>query len=107
MVLNKSGKKGLLPPGGCLRKPMQIAPWDLSRLCHLVVAIAAGDKVVIIKAEVKVLLQRFNVMHLKRLVIEARYSECSVASLVAYPAHVVIPPDDIVSLLLPGIRSAE
>lgn len=69
MVLNKSDKKSLPPPGGCLRKPMQIAPWDLSRLRHLVVPVAAGDKVVIIKAEVKTFLQRFNVMHLQRLVI--------------------------------------
>ena len=86
---------------------MQIAPWDISRLRHLVVPVAAGDQVVIIKTEVKTFLQRLDVVNLKRLVIEARDSECAVASLVAYPAHVVIAPDDIISLLLPDVFSAK
>jgi len=86
---------------------MQIATRNLSRLSHLVVSVAAGDEVVIIKPEVKTFLQRLDVMNLKRLVIEARDSECAVASLVAYPAHVVIALDDMIPLLLPDVFPAK
>ena len=88
-------------------KPMQIVPWYLAVIRHLVVPGTTGNQVIILKAQVEGFLQWLNMMHAQALAVISRAGIRSIAALVADPADMVIPVKNVVALPLPRRRETE
>lgn len=106
MVLTRIHREISIPPGGCLRKLVEVVSRDVPVISHAMMPAAAGQKVPIIKPQVESLFQRFNMMH-RQLLIQPWHSEDTVASLIANPAKMEVTPYDLFPLFLPGMRLAE
>ena len=85
MVLTQTRKMSSTPPGGCHSKAVEVAPRNIPVLSHSMMTTTAGQKVPIVQPQVKALLQRFDVVHLKFL-IQTRNTKDIIAPLVANPA---------------------
>ena len=98
LVLTHSFCQNSIPPGGYLCETVEVVSGNVPVIGHAMMPAAAGQKVPII--------QRFNVMY-RQLLIQTRNTIDTIAALVTDPAQVIIPADNLVSLLLPSIRLSE
>lgn len=106
LVLTHSFCQNSIPPGGYLCETVEVVSGNVPVIGHAMVPAAAGQKVPIIKPQIESLFQRFNVMY-RQLLIQTRNAIDTIAALVTDPAQVIIPADNLVSLLLPSIRLSE
>lgn len=88
-------------------KPMQIVPWYLAVLRHLVVPGTAGNQVIILKAQVEGFFQWFDMMHAQAFAIIGSAGIRPITAFVAHPADVIIPIQNVAALPLPRGRKAE
>lgn len=102
LVLTQARWPNSTPPGGCLRKVVEIIPWDITVVRHAVMPAAAGQQIAVVQAQVKSFLQWLDMMH-RQILFQPRHAEGSVTALVAYPAEMEIPSDDPASFFLPDI----
>lgn len=88
----------LSPTGGYLCEIVEVVSGNVPVIGHAMMPAAAGQKVPIIKPQIESLFQRFNMMY-RQLLIQTRNAIDTIAALVTDPAQVIIPTDNLVSLL--------
>ena len=80
---------------------MQVVSRYVTVLGHLMVPWTTGDQVLILKPQIKSLIKRFDMMHTQSLAVIRSPRIGAVASFIADPADMIVPIQDVTTLLLP------